>query len=105
MRRVNFSSKGRKDYENVELRLKKKIDVWVKRINEIGLLETRRIWANSYKDHPLKGEKEGRRSIYLNRQWRLEYTEQQDLESSEDESLVVIDFIQVEEIHPHEYKK
>ena len=31
--------------------------------------------SKGYHDEPLKGEKEGRRSIILNIKWRLEYEE------------------------------
>lgn len=103
MQRIEFSPKAVKDYKKLEPRIKKLVDVWVKRVKELGLGETKRIWANSYKDHPLQGAKEGRRSVYLNKQWRLEYTLQKTNDT--ERATVVISFVQVEEIHPHEYKK
>lgn len=100
MTKIMFSPKGAKDYRKLEARIKNKVKLWIKRVEELGMSEVRTKWANSYRDHSLKGNKEGRRSISLNYQWRLEYTEH-----SDDTGPAVIVNFAVEEIHPHEYKK
>lgn len=76
-----------------------KLELWISRVQECGIRDVREKYRG-YKDHPLKGEKLDRRSVYLNRQWRLEYSE-----ATTDEDGLSVELILIEEVHPHEYKK
>ena len=69
-----------------------KLRFWAKRVELIGLLETRKI--SGFHDEPLKGVRLGQRSIRLNRSYRAIY-----LINEEQLSITVI----VIEVHKHEY--
>ena len=66
---------------------------WIKLIEKKGLMETRKI--KSFHDEPLVGDRKGQRSIKLNDQWRAFYIIKNDK----------IEFIEVFEVNPHDYKK
>ncbi len=63
---------------------------WTEMVKDIGLKEVKKIKA--YRDHGLSGNRKGQRSVYLNIQWRLIY-------SYDNEQIIVT----VEEITPHKY--
>ena len=99
MFRVKFSRKAEKAYRKLPEAIMDKLELWISRVLECGIREVREKYKG-YKDHPLKGERSDRRSVYLNKQWRVEYSE-----SSADEGGLLVNLILIEEVHPHEYKK
>ena len=68
-----------------------KLQLWVDDVEECGLEEVRKI--PGYHDEPLRGNRQGERSIRLSRSYRAIYTEQFD----------EVEFIRVEEVNKHEY--
>jgi proteic killer suppression protein len=62
-------------------------------VEQDGIEEARRI--PGYHDEPLRGELKGKRSIRLSRQWRAIYSIQNN----------TVEFVLVEKVTPHEYKK
>jgi len=80
-----------KNFHRIPLPIKKKLFTWVAAVEERGLNEIRKI--PGYHDEPLKGHRQGQRSIRLNKQWRAVYR-------------VInkkIEFVLVEEVTPHDY--
>jgi proteic killer suppression protein len=71
--------------------IKKKLFTWVAAVEERGLNEIRKI--SGYHDEPLKGSRQGQRSIRLNKQWRAIYR----IISNK------IEFVLIEEVTPHDY--
>ena len=69
-----------------------KMHKWVKDVQVFGLEEVRKI--PGWHDHPLKGERKGQRSIYLNKQWRAIYIL---------DKKGIIEFASVEEVSLHKY--
>lgn len=69
---VEFSPKAVKDLKQLPHYILNKIEIWVGTVEEIGIIETRKI--KGFHDEPLKGKRNGQRSIRLNRKYRLFYT-------------------------------
>lgn len=69
-----------------------KLMAWAMSVEMKGLLEVRKI--PGYHDEPLKGKRQGERSIRLSKAYRAIYTE-------EDNGTVKL--IIVEEVHKHDY--
>jgi addiction module RelE/StbE family toxin len=46
---------------------------WAEQVEKLGLPEVRKV--KRYRDHQLKGQRQGERSISLSHQWRAIYTE------------------------------
>ena len=63
---------------------------WIEQVEVYGLEVVRKI--PGYNDEALKGQKKHRRSIRLNKQWRMEY--------EETEKAVLITIV---DVHPHKY--
>jgi toxin HigB-1 len=88
---VEVATSVKKILHKVPLPIKKKLFTWVAAVEERGLSEVRKI--PGYHDEPLKGDRQGQRSIRLNKQWRAIYR-------------VVnkkIEFVLIEEVTPHGY--
>jgi proteic killer suppression protein len=88
---VNVTLSVKKSLHKVPLPIKKKLFTWVAAVEERGLNEVRKI--PGYHDEPLKGNRQGQRSIRLNKQWRAIYR-------------VInkkIEFVLIEEVTPHDY--
>ena len=94
---VRLSRNALKQLRKVPLHIRKSLNLWILSVQEEGIEYVRTI--PGYHDEPLSGDKSGRRSIRLNRQWRAEYVETE----AEDNSGIVIDIILVMEVHPHDY--
>ncbi len=88
---VEVSVSVKKNLHKVPLPIKKKLFTWVAAIEERGLNEVRRI--PGYHDEPLKGDRQGQRSIRLNKQWRAIYRV---LNKK-------IEFVLIEEVMAHDY--
>ena len=81
----------KKNLHKVPLAIKKKLFTWVAAVEERGLAEVRKI--PGYHDEPLKGNRQGQRSIRLNKQWRAIYR----MINKK------IEFVLIEEVTPHDY--
>jgi len=69
-----------------------KLETWVDAVERDGLHEVRKI--PGYHDEPLKGDRQGQRSIRLSRDYRAIYTIKSD---------GMVEFASVEEVSKHEY--
>lgn len=88
---VEVSNSVLKNFHKIPLPIKKKLFTWVAAVEENGLNEVRKI--PGYHDEPLKGSRQGQRSIRLNKQWRAIYR----IENNK------IEFVFIEEVTPHDY--
>lgn len=88
---VEVSINVKKNLHNIPLPIKKKLFTWVAAVEERGLYEVRKI--PGYHDEPLKGDREGQRSIRLNKKWRAIYRIMNKK----------IQFLLIEEVTPHDY--
>ena len=70
-----------------------KLETWVDAVERDGLQEVRKI--PGYHDDPLKGERQGQRSVRLSRGYRAIYTVKQDGE---------VEFASIEEVSKHDYQ-
>lgn len=66
--------------------------VWVNTVHEVGVAEMRKL--SGYHDEPLRGKREGERSVRLTKSYRVIY-----IETRNDE----ITILSVQEINKHEY--
>jgi toxin HigB-1 len=94
--RVEVSKLAEKQLRRAPQRINAKFLAWADDVEERGLEEVRKV--PGWHDHPLKGQLQGRRAIYLSRQWRAVYVIK---EGARGES--TIEFVHVEEVHPHDY--
>ena len=94
---VRLSRNASKQLRKVPPHIRKSLNFWILSVQEEGIELVRRI--PGYHDEPLTGDKAGRRSIRLNRQWRAEYIETE----AEDAEGIFIDIILIMEVHPHDY--
>lgn len=69
-----------------------KLIAWARSVELVGLREVRKI--PGYHDEPLKGNRQGQRSIRLSRGYRAIYTEDQSGQ---------INLVIIEEVNKHEY--
>jgi proteic killer suppression protein len=67
-------------------------------VEEQGIEEAKKI--PGYHDEPLRGEREGQRSVRLSRAYRAIYIEFQEEEEKKKE---MFDIVSVEEVNKHEY--
>ena len=91
IRIVEVAISLKKNLHKVPSPIKKKLFTWVVAVEERGLNEVRKI--PGYHDEPLKGNRQGQRSIRLNKQWRAIYR-------------IInkkIEFVLIEEVTPHDY--
>ncbi len=80
-----------KDLNALPVQVREAFAQWQSDVANLGLFEVRRGMGGSYHDEGLSGQREGQRSVRLNRQWRVIYVE------------TGVDSIQVLEIMPHTY--
>lgn len=91
IRVVEVAISVKKNLHKVPLPIKKKLFTWVTAVEERGINEVRNV--PGYQDEPLKGDRQGQRSIRLNKQWRAIYR-------------IInkkIEFVLIEEVTPHDY--
>lgn len=89
---VKLSRNAHKDLKRVPNHIAVKLYAWIEDVGQHGLNETKKI--PGYHDELLKGQREGQRSIRLNRSYRAIYI----IEKSK-----TIRFIEVIEVNKHEY--
>ena len=89
---ITLSSKALKDLKKVPLAIAIKLQAWVENVGHHGLTQVRKISA--YHDEPLKGKRQGQRSIRLNKAYRAIYVIDKNNK---------VQFIEVLEVNKHEY--
>lgn len=88
---VDISRLARKQLERVPNHIVDKLDTWVQGVEIRGLEEMRKI--PSYHDEPLKGSRQGQRSIRLSRSYRAIYVVKRGQ----------VEFVSIEEVTKHGY--
>lgn len=91
VRDVRLTRRAEKDLDRVPDFIRLKLLRWVRAVELEGLEEVRKI--PGYHDEALKGQRQGQRSIKLNRAYRAIYV-------IKDEE---VEFVSVEEVNKHEY--
>lgn len=89
---VVVSKKAQKDLSKVPSNIQQKFLVWAKAVTEFGLQKVR--LSKGFHDEPLTGQRQGQRSIRLNRAYRAIYII--DLDGH-------IEFVEVIEVNKHDY--
>lgn len=85
-------SKVKKQLKKVPFEVKIKFQQWVVFVEDKGLFEAQKF--SGFRDHNLKGDRKGQRSVYLTKKWRLIYT----LNKKNEVNIIII-----EEVMPHDY--
>lgn len=89
---IDWSPKVEKQLDRLPMQIQEQFQTWVDSIKLIGVAQTRR--RPGLHDEPLKGCRQGQRSVRLNRSYRVIY-----IESDENRFRV----LQVIEVNKHEY--
>ncbi len=92
IRMVEISKHAHKQLTNVPSHIVKKLMGWVASVELEGLEKVRRI--PGYHDEPLKGSRQGQRSIRLSKAYRAIY---------EIKNNGTIEFVSIEEVSKHDY--
>jgi proteic killer suppression protein len=92
MWRVTWSKFVEKQLQRIPSHIAEKFRSWVVAVEEIGLMETRKL--PGLHDEPLAGKRKGQRSVRLNRAYRAIYVQDNEKE---------IKIIEVIEVSKHEY--
>jgi toxin HigB-1 len=90
--RVGWGKAVEKDLGRLPDVIARKFRIWVALVEESGVRETRK--RSGFRDEPLKGKRQGQRSVRLNRAYRVIYVERASGE---------IELIEVLEVNKHEY--
>lgn len=90
--KVKLSKLAQKQLKKLPRHIVENLAAWVDDVENVGLLETRKILG--YHDEPLKGDREGQRSIRLSKAYRAIYIMKKDKK---------IEFISIEEVTKHDY--
>lgn len=85
-------SKVKKQLKKVPVEVRIKFQQWVLFIEQKSLFQAQKF--PGFRDHSLKGNRKGQRSVYLTKKWRAIYT----IGKNEEISIVF-----VEEVTPHDY--
>lgn len=91
IRYVVISKRARKQLEKIPIHIVDKLDSWVHAVEINGLEAVRKI--PGYHDEPLRGKREGERSIRLSKAYRAIYLIKRDK----------IEFVEIQEVTKHEY--
>lgn len=89
---VNLTTCAARDITKIPDHIEDKLLVWIDKVEFSGIQEVRKI--RGYHDEPLKGKREGQRSIRLNKAYRAIYIEDHSKK---------INIISVIEVNKHEY--
>ena len=92
MTKVTWGKSVDKQLDKIPEFIAQKFHIWVALVEESGIREVRK--HKSFHDEPLKGTRQGQRSIRLNRAYRAIYVER---EAGE------LELIEVLEVNKHEY--
>lgn len=88
---VKLSTKALKDLRKIPLPIVIKLQSWIDAVGHRGLSEVRKI--PGYHDEPLRGRREGQRSIRLNKAYRAIYVIKDG----------AISFVEIQEVNKHDY--
>ncbi len=91
IKRIEMTHFAQKQVRKAPFYIQRKIFEWMKAVEKSGLEFVRRI--PGYHDEPLKGKRDGHRSIRLNRSYRAIYLIKDD----------GVRFVSIEEVNKHEY--
>jgi proteic killer suppression protein len=69
--RILFTKQAQKGFASAPPQVKAKLNQWISDVRKDGLSVVRQ--APTYRDEPLKGQRQGEHSIRLNHQWRAIY--------------------------------
>jgi toxin HigB-1 len=94
--RVEVTRFAYKQLDRAPKHTRAKLLAWVDAVESRGLEEVRKV--PGFNDHPLKGALAGKRAVRLSQKWRAVYEVKR---SAAGESY--IEFVQVQEVHPHDY--
>jgi len=89
---IEITKQAQKSLIKAPKHIQGKFDAWVESILEDGLTETRK--NPGFHDELLEGERKGQRSVRLNNQWRIFYTETQ-------KGIQIM----ILEVTPHDYRR
>jgi proteic killer suppression protein len=89
---IEISKKAKKEIVKLPKEVVKKLRFWIKEVSLIGLREVRKI--KSFHDEPLQGDRQGQRSIRLNKAYRAFYIVNKNRE---------IELVEIIEINKHKY--
>ncbi len=89
---VQISRNAQSNLRSIPQPLLVKLRAWIDAVERLGLREVRRV--PGYHDEPLRGRREGQRSIRLNKAYRAIY---------EIKSDGAIEFVSIEEVNKHDY--
>jgi proteic killer suppression protein len=92
IRVVHLSKHAKSDLLRAPENIANKLKLWIFLVETNGLATVRKI--KGYHDEPLRGQRQGQRSIRLNRAYRAIYVIRSDGS---------IDFVRIEEVHKHDY--
>lgn len=92
MAKVTWGKTVDKQLDKLPEFIAQKFRIWVALVEESGLREVRK--HKGFHDEPLKGQRQGQRSIRLNRSYRAIYAERETGELA---------LIEVLEVNKHEY--
>ena len=90
--KVILSKQAERDLKKIPQHIKIKLAAWIDDVGDSGLREARKI--SGYHDEPLKGSREGQRSIRLSKQYRAIYVAQERQKTV---------FVEIVEVNKHEY--
>ena len=89
MKIVNITKPALKQIHKAPTYIYQKVLGWINAVETIGIASVR--LRKGLHDEPLKGTRQGQRSVRLNQQWRLIYSE-------------TLEIIAIEEVTPHDYR-
>jgi len=92
IRAVSLSRRARKDLKAAPRHVATKLLYWVSEVERCGLEETRKY--PGFHDEPLRGKRQGQRSIRLSKAYRAIYVIRKDGSA---------EFVSVEEVTKHDY--
>ncbi len=92
IRTVHLSKHAKSDLLRVPEYIAQKLKLWIFLVETTGLDSVRK--SKGYHDEPLRGSRQGQRSIRLNRAYRAIYVIRSDGS---------IDFVSIEEVNKHDY--
>ncbi|WP_058532967.1 type II toxin-antitoxin system mRNA interferase toxin, RelE/StbE family [Legionella saoudiensis] len=89
---IELTKGAQKDLTKIPQYIKEKLLLWVDSVERLGIQKMRTI--PGFHDEPLKGDRQGQRSIRLNKAYRAIYIE------NEQKEIVIISIV---EVNKHEY--
>lgn len=92
MTKVSWGKSVDKQLDRIPETIARKFQLWVALVEESGIREVRT--TKGFHDEPLKGKRQGQRSVRLNRAYRAIYVEHETGE---------VELVEVLEVNKHEY--